>query len=75
MVRENLILVKTKSKYYYDKKINPSIFNKGDCIYLLKQRQKGKLDDQYLGSYLIIDNIGNYNVKVTIGKKPNLTRR
>jgi len=44
-MQENLTQAKIKSKYYYDKKINPYTFNKGD-IYLLKQPQGGKLDDQ-----------------------------
>jgi len=51
------------------KKINPCNFNKRDYMYLLKQSQKGKLDNQYLGSYLIINKIGNHNVKLATGKK------
>jgi len=70
-VRENLTLskIKTKTKHYYDKKINSCNFNKEDYMYLLKQLQKEKLDNQYLGSYLIIDKIDNHNVKLATGKK------
>jgi len=35
--RDNLTKAKTKSKYYYDKKINLCTFNEGDYVYLLKQ--------------------------------------
>jgi hypothetical protein len=38
-------------------------------VYLLKQLQKEKLDDQYPEPYLIIDKIDNHNVKPVIGKK------
>jgi len=67
--RENLTLAKIKAKYYYNKKINPRNFNKRDYVYLLKQPQKGKLDNQYLGLHLIINKIGNHNIKLAIGKK------
>jgi len=69
VARDNLTMAKTKSKYYYDKKINPYIFNESDYIYLLKQSQKGKLDNQYIGPFVILDKIGNHNVKLAIGRK------
>jgi len=65
-VRDNLTIAKTKLKYYYDKKINPCMFNKGDYVYLLKQPQKGKLDNQYIRPFVILDKIGNHNVKLAI---------
>jgi len=67
--RDNLTMAKVKSKYYYAKKINPCIFNKDNYVYLLKQPQKGKLDNQYVGPFAILDKIGNHNVKLSIGKK------
>jgi hypothetical protein len=44
-VWENVTLAKIKAKHYY-KKINPYNFNKGDYVYLLKELQKGQLDNQ-----------------------------
>jgi hypothetical protein len=67
--RKNLTLAKIKAKHYYDKKINSYNFSKGNYMYLLKELQEGKLDNQYLRSYLISDKIRNYNVKLAIGKK------
>jgi len=62
-------LTMAKSKYYYDKKINPYTFNKGDYAYLLKQLQKGKLDNQYVGPFVTFVKIDNHNVRLTVGKK------
>lgn len=47
LARECLIASKVKSKYYYDKKINPQAFQVSDQIFLLNEQIKGKLDDQY----------------------------
>lgn len=47
LARECLIVSKVKSKYYYDKKINPQAFQVSDQIFLLNEQIKGKLGDQY----------------------------
>jgi len=62
-------MAKTKSKYYYDKKMKPCIFNTDDYVYLLKQPQKVKLDNQYVGPFVILDKTDNHIVKLAIEKK------
>jgi len=39
-----------KLDLYYDRKVNPQVFNKDDYIYLLKEPLRGKFDEQYKGS-------------------------
>jgi hypothetical protein len=56
---------KISSKQYYDKKINFYNFNK---IYLLKEPQRGKLDNHHSKVYLVVDKVSNCNVKIMIGR-------
>jgi len=58
-----------RSKQYYDRKVNPQVFNKDDYMYLLKESLKGKFDEQYKGSYKILEILGNSNVKLAISDK------
>jgi len=50
---------KIRSKQYYDRKANPQAFNKDDYVYLLKEPLKGKFDEQYEGSYKILEILKN----------------
>ncbi|CAK9829609.1 Retrovirus-related Pol polyprotein from transposon 412 [Anthophora retusa] len=60
---------KSKSKQYYDRKINPQPFLKGDKVFLLKEPQKGKFDAEYTGPHIILRTLSNSNVQITSGKK------
>lgn len=66
LARENLLKAKEKSKIQYDKKINIQEFKPGDWVYLLKENRKGKLDDHYIGPYLVKNVEKNHNVKIQI---------
>jgi len=65
--RDNLIKSKERSKVYYDKRINQYKFKIGDKVYLLKEPNRNKLGDQYVGPHKIIQTLGNNNVKLAIG--------
>jgi len=62
--RENLIASKTRSKHYYDRRINPQNFQVGSHVFLLKEPQKGKLSDQYTGPHTVLEILPNNNVKI-----------
>lgn len=65
--RENLIKSKHRSKTHYDRKINQQNFQANDLVYLLKEPSKGKLSDQYIGPYKIVELIGDRNVRLDLG--------
>lgn len=65
--RQNLIRAKEKSKLYYDKRVNPEEFQVGDKVYLLREPNRGKLGDQYVGPYDVIETLANHNIKVKVG--------
>lgn len=69
LARRNLDRSKIRSKYYYDKRINPQQFRIGDKVYLLKKPNKGKLGDQYVGPYELVEILSNNNVKIRINEK------
>lgn len=69
LARECLIASKIKSKYYYDKKINPQTFQINDQVFLLKEPKKGKLGDQYSGPHTITDILPNGNIKILVKGK------
>lgn len=73
IARENLIGAKVRSKTYYDKKIKPHTFAIGDLVYLLKEPQKGKLDNQYTGPHKVVNVYPNENIRISI-KDKNVTR-
>jgi hypothetical protein len=64
LARECLIASKIKSKYYYDKKINPQTFQINDKVFLLNEPKKGKLGDQYSGPHIITDILPNGNIQI-----------
>ena len=68
IARENLNNAKKRSKGYYDRKLNTHEFRIGDNVYLLKEPNKGKLGDQYVGPYEIIEILSNHNVKIAISR-------
>lgn len=67
--REHLIAAKTRSKLYHDRKLCTRRFKAGDSVYLLKEPTRGKLGDQYLGPYKILEMLRNYNVKLAISTR------
>jgi len=72
IARTNLQRAKERSKRYYDKKIKPCNFRKGDLVYLLKEPTT-KLGNQYTGPYKILEVLGNRNVKLEISAKSSRT--
>jgi len=44
--RKNLEHAKLRSKQYYERKVNPKIFNKDNYVYLLQETLKGKFNDK-----------------------------
>jgi len=68
LAKENLNAAKQRSKHYYDKKINPRMFNIGDYAYLLKEPRKNKLGDQYTGPYEIVEIYSNHNVRLKLSR-------
>ncbi|KAL6418720.1 hypothetical protein ACFW04_011841 [Cataglyphis niger] len=70
--RKNLIAAKERSKYYYDRKINPQNFRVGSYVFLLKESARGKFSDQYTGPHEVIEILPQYNVKILIKNKPRI---
>ncbi|KAL6427141.1 hypothetical protein ACFW04_008643 [Cataglyphis niger] len=70
--RKNLIAAKERSKYYYDRKINPQNFRVGSYVFLLKEPARGKFSDQYTGPHEVIEILPQYNVKILIKNKPRI---
>jgi len=68
LANENLNRAKQRAKIYYDKKVNPKTFKRGDRVYLLKEPVKGKLADQYTGPHEVLEILDNNNIKIAIGK-------
>ncbi|KAL6419359.1 hypothetical protein ACFW04_011440 [Cataglyphis niger] len=60
---KNLIAAKERSKYYYDRKINPQNFRVGSYVFLLKEPARGKFSDQYTGPHEVIEILPQYNKK------------
>ena len=67
MVSTRLLEAKERSKRYYDEKLNTKDFTVGEEVYLLKEPQIGKFDEQYAGRYTIIELIGDRNAKIDLG--------
>lgn len=70
----NLIQAKHRSKYYYDRKLNPKHFREGERVYLLNDAGTGgKFKDQYVGPYEInkIDR-ENHVVELQHGNFPKI---
>ena len=50
----NLIQSKYRSKYYYDRKLNPKQFREGERVYLINEsKEGGKFKREYVGPYEI----------------------
>jgi len=60
---DNLKRAKSRSKRYYDKKLNPHVFRIGDKAFLLKQPTH-KLGDKYVRPHEITEILKNNNVKI-----------
>jgi len=72
LAQECLIASKIKSKYYYDRKINPQAFQINDQVFLLNEIKRGKLGDQYSGPHIITDILPNGNVKIFVKGKSRI---
>ena len=65
--RENYIeKAKNQYKYYYDLKSNPQKYEIGEYVYLIKEQLTSKLDDHYVGLYLVTNLFPNNNVEIEI---------
>jgi len=73
IARENLIISKQRSKRYYDRRVKAYSFKIGDYAYLLKEPNKGKLEDQYVGPYKILEVSKNHNAKIEISRDKTRT--
>ena len=62
-----LLEAKERSKRYYHQKLNTKDFQVGEEVYLLKEPQVGKFDEQYAGRYKIIELIGDRNARIDLG--------
>jgi len=62
--RNNLEHARTRFKQYYNRKANPQIFQKDDCIFMyiyIKESLRSKFDEQYKGLYKILEILENNN--------------
>lgn len=66
IARDNLTQAKERSKRYYDKKSRERSFKPGDTVYLLKEPNKSKLGNQYIGPFAIKEVLPNNNVELII---------
>lgn len=73
VARENLIHAKQRSKEYYDRRLNPCVFEVGDNVMLVNDHKKNKKDPEYAGPFKIIA-ISENGVNVTIVYKNNKPR-
>lgn len=62
---ENLKEAKLKSKSYYDRNINPQLFEAGQKVFLLNETRT-KFEDHYKGPYIIKRIIDNINAEIYI---------
>lgn len=67
--RDNLIRAKQRSKRQYDRKAHSRNFAVGDSVYLLKEPTSGKLGDQYTGPHVILEKLGERNVRITLNNR------
>jgi len=56
-----------KFESYYNHKVNLQVFKENDYVYLLKKPLRDKFNEQYKGSYKILETPGN--VKLAINNK------
>ena len=66
IARQNIINGKEKSKFYYDKNINPQNFKIGDNVFLLEEGKIHKFANQYSRPYEVLEILGKGNVKIKI---------
>jgi len=55
--------------------MNPQSLKAGDFVYLQKEPLKGKLSDQYTGSYEILEILPLNNVKINVKGKPRVVHQ
>jgi transposase-like protein len=69
LARENTTKCKTKSKIYYDKRINSAFFHEGDKVLLINPVKKHKLDSPKLGPYVVMKINNDLNSTILVGNK------
>jgi hypothetical protein len=62
LATKNLIQSKQRNKHYYDAKAKTFHYEPGDSVYVLKETWKIKLDQIYVGPYVISNILDHYNV-------------
>ena len=62
----NLEQAKEKSKFYYDKNVNPRKFNVNDDVYLLREPKTSKFDSNWTGPYKIIRMHDDLTIEIAI---------
>lgn len=72
IARSNLIQAKERSKYYYDRNLNPQKFKVGSYVYLLREPKKGKFSAQYKGPYPIVELLPHNNIKILLHDSPRI---
>ena len=72
VARANLIRAKERSKNYYDKRVNPTIFNTNDNVFLLNESKTDKFGKEYHGPYRIIEILDHENVRIQINKSTRI---
>ena len=64
-----MIAPKEKSKEYYDKRINPQNFKIGDSVFSLEGGELKKFENQYSGTYEVLEILGKGNVHIFVKNK------
>lgn len=70
--REKQISNKEQSKRYYDRNFNQKMYEVGDEVYVLSEKQKGegrKLQPLYDGPYEVTRIVSDVNTEIQIGRK------
>lgn len=66
---KNLERAKEKCKRYYDRNINPRVFNADDYVYLRREPRLSKFVYHWDGPYKIRQVFNNRNVEISINQK------
>lgn len=71
--RQNLENAKNRCKYYYDRHLNPRVFNRTDLVYFYKDAKNSKFDPHWAGPYEVARVFNDLNVEIkTKGTKTKI---
>ena len=62
--KRNLEQAKSRSKMYYDRRLNSQNFQVGDHVFMLIEKRLNKFSDEYTGPYEILEILDHNNVKI-----------